>query len=159
MQDFGSGDTSSNLVGGIDFPNNEELFYIRLYNNLVVIKTISLRFRIYFAILVVVIVVGILGMIAFENRTLLDSFYFVVVTIATVGFGDIYPVTAAGKLLTIGIILVGVGCFVGLAASALDLMIEKRERALRMGNLNMMVGAFYSEVGTSLLRTFLITRP
>ena len=34
------------------------------------------------------------------------------------------------------------------------MMIEKRERALRLGNLNMMVGAFYSEAGTSLLRTF-----
>ncbi|MGA2698900.1 MAG: potassium channel family protein [Methanoregula sp.] len=118
------------------------------------IKTIHLRLRIYLSILFVVILAGTLGMMTFENRSLLDSFYFVVVTIATVGFGDIYPVTTAGKLLTIAIILVGVGCFVGLAASAIDLMIEKRERALRMGNLNMMVGVFYSEVGTSLLRTF-----
>jgi hypothetical protein len=93
-------------------------------------------------------------MMTFEHRSLLDSFYFVMVTIATVGFGDIYPVTPAGKLLTIGIILVGVGCFVGLAASIIDMMIEKREHALRQGNLNMMVGAFYSEAGTSLLRTF-----
>ncbi|WP_292370799.1 potassium channel family protein [Methanoregula sp. UBA64] len=117
-------------------------------------NSIGLRFRIYFAILVVVIVAGILGMIAFEHRTPLDSLYFVVVTIATVGFGDIYPETAAGKLLTIGIILVGVGCFVGLAASALDLMIEKRERETRMQNLNMVIGVFFSETGTRLLRCF-----
>jgi voltage-gated potassium channel len=119
-----------------------------------VTNSIGLRFRIYFAILVVVIVAGILGMIAFEHRTPLDSLYFVVVTIATVGFGDIYPETAAGKLLTIGIILVGVGCFVGLAASALDLMIEKRERETRMQNLNMVIGVFFSETGTRLLRCF-----
>jgi hypothetical protein len=119
-----------------------------------VIKTIHLRLRIYVSILIVVMLVGIAGMMTFENRSLLDSFYFVVVTIATVGFGDIYPVTPAGKLLTIAIILVGVGCFVGLAASTIDMMIEKRERALRMGNLNMVVGVFYSEIGTSLLRTF-----
>jgi len=93
-------------------------------------------------------------MIALEHRTPLDSLYFVVVTIATVGFGDIYPETAAGKLLTIGIILVGVGCFVGLAASALDLMIEKRERETRMRNLNMVIGVFFSEAGTRLLRCF-----
>jgi hypothetical protein len=128
-------------------------FYIRASITRYVIKTIHLRLRIYLSILIVVILAGTLGMMMFENRSLLDSFYFVVVTIATVGFGDIYPVTTAGKLLTIAIILVGVGCFVGLAASAIDLMIEKRERSLRMGNLNMMVGAFYSEVGTSLLRT------
>jgi len=93
--------------------------------------------RIYLAILIVVFLVGMLGMIAFEHRSPLDALYFVVVTIATVGFGDIYPETAIGKLLTIGIILVGVGCFVGLAATALDLMIENRERGIRMRNLNM----------------------
>ena len=118
------------------------------------IKTLHLRLRIYVSILIVVILAGVAGMMTFEHRSLLDSFYFVVVTIATVGFGDIYPVTPAGKLLTIAIILVGVGCFVGLAASAIDMMIEKREHALRQGNLNMMVGVFFSEVGTSLLRTF-----
>ncbi len=117
-------------------------------------NSIRLRFRIYFAILVVVILVGILGMIAFEHLSPLDSLYFVVVTIATVGFGDIHPETAMGKLLTIGIILVGVGCFVGLAASALDLMIENREREIRMRNLNMVIGVFFSETGTRLLRCF-----
>jgi len=119
-----------------------------------VTNSIRLRLRIYLAILIAVILVGMLGMIVFENRSPLDALYFVVVTIATVGFGDIYPVTAAGKLLTIGIILTGVGCFVGLAASALDLMIEKRERELRMQNLNMVIGVFFSEVGNRLLRCF-----
>ena len=93
-------------------------------------------------------------MIIFENRTPLDAFYFVVVTISTVGFGDIHPVTTAGKLLTIGIIIFGVGCFVGLVASTLDLMIENRERHLRLRNLNMIVGVFFSEVGTRLIRCF-----
>jgi Trk-type K+ transport systems, membrane components len=119
-----------------------------------VTNSLRLRFRLYFAILLVVIVAGILGMIAFEHRSPLDSLYFVVVTIATVGFGDIHPETDAGKLLTIGIILVGVGCFVGLAASALDIMIEKRERDTRMRNLNMVIGVFFSETGTRLLRCF-----
>ena len=115
---------------------------------------ISFRLQLYLTILMVVVVAGIAGMIIFENRTPLDAFYFVVVTISTVGFGDIHPVTAAGKVLTIGIILAGVGCFVGLAASTLDLMIENRERTLRLRNLNMIVGVFFSEAGTRLLRCF-----
>lgn len=117
-------------------------------------NSIYLRLRVYISILIIVILVGILGMMVFENRTLLDSFYFVVVTISTVGYGDIHPVTEAGKLLTIGIILIGVGCFVGLAATTLDLMIENRERATRLRNLNMIIGVFFSEVGTNLLRVF-----
>jgi hypothetical protein len=119
-----------------------------------VIKTLPFRLRLYISLLIVVVIAGIAGMMVFENRSLLDAFYFVVVTISTVGFGDIHPVTPAGKLLTIGIILVGVGCFVGLAASTLDLMIENRERALRLRNLNMIVGVFFSEVGTRLIRCF-----
>jgi voltage-gated potassium channel len=119
-----------------------------------VTNSIYLRLRVYISILIIVILVGILGMMVFENRTLLDSFYFVVVTISTVGYGDIHPVTEAGKLLTIGIILIGVGCFVGLAATTLDLMIENRERATRLRNLNMIIGVFFSEVGTNLLRVF-----
>jgi len=134
-------------------------FYTRVPIIRSVIKTLHLRLRIYVSILIVVILVGTVGMMTLENHSLLDSFYFVVVTIATVGFGDIYPVTPAGKLLTIGIILVGVGCFVGLAASAIDMMIEKREHALRQGNLNMMVGVFFSEVGTRLLRCFSVRDP
>jgi len=119
-----------------------------------VTNSIYLRLRIYISILIVVVLAGILGMMEFENRTLLDSFYFVVVTISTVGYGDIHPATTAGKLLTIVIILVGVGCFVGLAATTLDLMIENRERATRLRNLNMIIGIFFSEVGTYLIRFF-----
>jgi len=93
-------------------------------------------------------------MMVFENRSALDAFYFVVVTVSTVGYGDIHPDSPMGKILTIGIILVGVGCFVGLAASSLDLMIEERERESRLRNLNMIVGVFFSEVGTQILRNF-----
>ncbi len=37
-----------------------------------------------------------------------DAFYYVVVTLATVGFGDIVPVTAAGRWITVAAILVGI---------------------------------------------------
>lgn len=47
-----------------------------------------------------------------EGWTLLDSAYFSVVTIATVGFGDLAPKTVLGKLFTIGYIFAGIGIFV-----------------------------------------------
>lgn len=37
-----------------------------------------------------------------------DAFYYVVVTVSTVGFGDIVPVTAAGRWVTVGAILAGI---------------------------------------------------
>ena len=47
-----------------------------------------------------------------EGWSLLDAAYFSVVTIATVGFGDIAPKTALGKVFTIGYIFAGIGIFV-----------------------------------------------
>tara|TARA_Y100000310_G_scaffold217822_1_gene218929 strand:- start:20240 stop:21058 length:819 start_codon:yes stop_codon:yes gene_type:complete len=41
-------------------------------------------------------------------NTFFDAIYYSVVTLTTVGFGDITPVSAAGKLVTIGMILSGV---------------------------------------------------
>ena len=47
-----------------------------------------------------------------EGWTLLDSAYFSVVTIATVGYGDLAPHTALGKIFTILYIFAGIGIFV-----------------------------------------------
>ena len=43
-----------------------------------------------------------------QFRTFLDSFYFSAVTMTTVGFGDIAPISEAGRLLTVLMIFTGV---------------------------------------------------
>ena len=113
---------------------------------------LSLRLRIYLGILFCVIVVGMIGLMVIEHLSPLDAFYFLIVTIATVGYGDIHPLTPAGKLLVIGIIITGVGCFIGVAANAVENMIDERERKSRIEKLNMIIGIFFSEVGTKLLK-------
>lgn len=40
-----------------------------------------------------------------------DAIWYVVVTISTVGYGDQFPVTTAGRILGAGIIVIGVGIF------------------------------------------------
>jgi hypothetical protein len=111
-----------------------------------------LRVRIYLIILFCVLVAGMIGLMVIEQLSPLDAFYFLIVTIATVGYGDIHPLTPAGKILVIIIILTGVGCFVGLAANSIELIIDERERKSRIEKLNMIIGIFFSEVGTRLLK-------
>ena len=53
-----------------------------------------------------------------EGWSLVDSAYFSVVTIATVGYGDLAPKTTAGKIFTMAYIFSGIGIFVA-AVSAL----------------------------------------
>ncbi|MDX5402293.1 MAG: potassium channel family protein [Rhodobacterales bacterium] len=52
-----------------------------------------------------------------EQWAWIDALYFAVVTIATVGYGDLVPQTVLGKLFTIIYILMGIGLFVAFAAA------------------------------------------
>jgi voltage-gated potassium channel Kch len=47
-----------------------------------------------------------------EGWSFLDAFYFAVVSIATVGYGDLTPTTSLGKVLCLVFLVVGIGIFV-----------------------------------------------
>jgi voltage-gated potassium channel len=105
-------------------------------------------------VLVAVMVLGTLGFMIVERISLTDAFYFSIVTIATVGYGDIHPATPAGKVLAILLIVLGVGTFLGVVANATEMMLNRREKQARLEKLNMVIGVFFSELGTKLLIVF-----
>ena len=60
-----------------------------------------LRFLIAFILLVVLITVGTFGYSLIENWSLLDSLYMTFITITTVGFGEVHPLSPHGKQFTV----------------------------------------------------------
>ena len=57
---------------------------------------------------IIIILAGTLVYHELEGWSYFDSLYFSTTTIATVGFGDLHPITHDGKLFTIFYILIGV---------------------------------------------------
>jgi len=117
-------------------------------------ESIKSRLKVYLIILFAVIILGTMGIMNIEKYSLIDSFYFVVVTMATVGYGDVHPVTDLGKIFALFIIVTGVGTFLGVIANVTEIMLAKREMERRMAKLNMIIGVFFSEVGLKLLSLF-----
>ena len=118
------------------------------------IESVRTRLKVYSILFVAVMVGGIAGIMAAEGFTFLDAFYFIIVTMATVGYGDVHPVTPSGKVLAILVIITGVGTFVGAIANATEAMLTRRDLQVRMNKLNMVIGVFFSEVGLRLLALF-----
>lgn len=73
--------------------------------------------RYAFGILVLVLVGGALFYSRVEGWSFLDSLYFSVITLATVGYGDFAPRTDAGKIFTMVYVFIGIGLFVGVATA------------------------------------------
>jgi voltage-gated potassium channel len=75
-------------------------------------------------LLMVIVVVGIAGYGLIEGWNMLDSVYMVVITLFTIGFQEVNPLSPAGKVFTMFIAVAGVGTAVYAGGRAVEIIVE-----------------------------------
>jgi voltage-gated potassium channel len=61
--------------------------------------------------LVVIILIGVSGYIGIEDFNFVDAFYMTIITLTTVGFGEVHPLNDNGKIFTAFLSFVSLGFF------------------------------------------------
>jgi len=100
-------------------------------------KDVKNEFIVFFMAAMFVLYVSAVGIYYFENEVQPESFksifhclWWAVATLTTVGYGDIYPITAGGKIFSSIIVFIGLGIVAvptGLIASSLSTSLKKNE--------------------------------
>lgn len=77
---------------------------------------------------------GTLGYVILESAPVFDAFYMTVITISTVGFAEVIDLSTAGRVLSVFLVVLGVGLVFYTASAAVELIIanqpKRRNRAL-----------------------------
>jgi len=73
---------------------------------------------------------GTCGYMLLEGWSLLDSLYMTVITLATVGYGEVHPVGPGGRTFTIVLIILGVGLFLYVIGNLVQFLVEGRIRQI-----------------------------
>lgn len=110
--------------------------------------------RILILLPVIVILIGSIGFMLLEHLSFVDAVYFTIVTISTVGYGDMHPTTTGSKVFGIVLIVFGIGTFLTIVSNVTQMLIQRGRERLRKQRLNMIIGVFFTEVGNNLLRIF-----
>lgn len=75
-------------------------------------------------------IAGTTGYMMIEGWDLVDSMYMTIITLATVGYGEVHSVSRAGRIFTMLLIFFGVGFCLYVAGAMVQFMVEGRIRAI-----------------------------
>ena len=91
-------------------------------------------------LLCIVCCIGVVGYALIERWSLLDSLFMTIITLTTVGFGEVHPLSSYGRIFTVFLVLTGVGVlFYGISTLTAFIVegdlrdiLRKRKRRRRM---------------------------
>lgn len=81
-----------------------------------------------FTLLMGSIITGILGFTFIEGFSFIDSFFMTVITISTVGYGEVQPLTDLGKLFSSFLIITNIGIFAYAVSNIASFIVEGEYR-------------------------------
>lgn len=101
-------------------------------------KTINNLFKISGALFFFIILISLIRYLEKDAegssiKTIFDAFWYSIVTLTTVGYGDSYPVTRAGKIVSLVLILFSLGVLsyvIGQISSKIQAYMEKKKLGL-----------------------------
>ncbi|PTL36054.1 potassium channel protein [Candidatus Methylomirabilis limnetica] len=83
-----------------------------------------IKLRIAVLFLAVVVITGIAGYRFLEGYTWFEAFYMTIITISTVGFQEVRPLSSTGRLFTIGLLFAGLGVVLYTAGTVTAKIVE-----------------------------------
>lgn len=79
-------------------------------------------------LMVTLLTIDVAGYMLIERVEFLDALYMTVISIATVGYKEVFPLSPAGMVFTIFVIFTGLGLFLYIATSVVEITVEGRIR-------------------------------
>jgi len=138
------------LSFGVDLRSLRALRFLRLfrvlklvrYNKAInhfsrAVKSSKEEILLFIFITLILIYFSAIGIYYFENQaqpehfsSIFDSLWWAIITLTTVGYGDVYPITVGGKIFTFFILMIGLGIVAiptGIISSALTKSVDKEK--------------------------------
>lgn len=135
---------------GIDLRSLRALRFLRLFRILklvrynralnhfnAAIKSAKEEILLFIMVTLILMYFSAVGIYYFENEaqpehfsSIFDSLWWAIITLTTVGYGDVYPITVGGKVFTFFILMIGLGIVAiptGIISSALTRSVDKKE--------------------------------